>query len=112
MHGDIVLKHDEEHRWCLDCHDADDRDRLHLASGERISFDESYLLCGQCHGEKLATGGPACTAGGPGSGTATRSTSCAPTATIRTSPASSRSSQDRRPAAYAAVEVESRWRKP
>ena len=53
MHGDIVLKHDEEHRWCLDCHDADDRDRLHLASGERISFDESYLLCGQCHGEKL-----------------------------------------------------------
>ena len=53
MHGDIVLKHDEEHRWCLDCHDAEDRDRLHLASGERISFEESYLLCGQCHGEKL-----------------------------------------------------------
>ncbi len=53
MHTDIVLKHDEEHRWCLDCHDADDRDRLHLASGERISFEESYLLCGQCHGEKL-----------------------------------------------------------
>ncbi len=20
MHTDIVLKHDEEHRWCLDCH--------------------------------------------------------------------------------------------
>jgi hypothetical protein len=53
MHAEIVLKHDEEHRWCLDCHDADDRDRLHLASGERISFEESYLLCGQCHGEKL-----------------------------------------------------------
>ncbi len=53
MHTDIVLKHDEEHRWCLDCHDADDRDQLHLASGERISFDQSYLLCGQCHGEKL-----------------------------------------------------------
>ena len=53
MHTDIVLKHDEEHRWCLDCHDADDRDSLHLASGERISFDESYRLCGQCHGEKL-----------------------------------------------------------
>ncbi len=53
MHTDIVLKHDEEHRWCLDCHDAANRDWLHLASGERISFDESYLLCGQCHGEKL-----------------------------------------------------------
>ena len=53
MHDDIVLKHDEEHRWCLDCHDATDRDWLHLASGERVGFDESYRLCGQCHGEKL-----------------------------------------------------------
>jgi hypothetical protein len=53
MHADIVLRHDEEHRWCLDCHDAEDRDWLHLASGERVSFDESYRLCGQCHGEKL-----------------------------------------------------------
>jgi hypothetical protein len=53
MHSDIVLHHDEEHRWCLDCHDATDRDWLHLASGERVSFEESYRLCGQCHGEKL-----------------------------------------------------------
>jgi hypothetical protein len=53
MHTDIVLKHDAEHRWCLDCHDADNRDALHLASGERLSFEESYRLCGQCHGEKL-----------------------------------------------------------
>jgi len=52
-HEDIVFEHDEEHRWCLDCHDADDRDSLHLASGKKISFEESYLLCGQCHGEKL-----------------------------------------------------------
>jgi hypothetical protein len=52
MHGDIVLTHDAEHRWCLDCHDAENRDMLHLASGERLSFDESYRLCGQCHGEK------------------------------------------------------------
>jgi hypothetical protein len=53
MHTDIVLKHDETHRWCLDCHDAANRDRLHLASGEPVSFEQSYLLCGQCHGEKL-----------------------------------------------------------
>lgn len=53
MHDDVVLKHDEEHRWCLDCHDATNRDWLHLASGERVSFEESYRLCGQCHGEKL-----------------------------------------------------------
>ncbi len=51
-HDDIVLKHDEQHRWCLDCHDADNRDVLHLASGEPVPFAESYQLCGQCHGEK------------------------------------------------------------
>jgi hypothetical protein len=53
FHTDIVLKHDEQHRWCLDCHDPVSRDSLHLASGERVPFDESYRLCGQCHGEKL-----------------------------------------------------------
>ena len=52
MHTDIVLKHDETHRWCLDCHDATNRDVLHLASGEPVPFEESYRLCGQCHGEK------------------------------------------------------------
>jgi hypothetical protein len=52
MHDEIELKHDEEHRWCLDCHDAENRDRLHLASGEPVPFEESYRLCGQCHGEK------------------------------------------------------------
>jgi len=52
FHTEIQLRHDEEHRWCLDCHDATDRDSLHLASGERVSFEESYRLCGQCHGEK------------------------------------------------------------
>lgn len=52
FHTEIVLRHDEEHRWCLDCHDATNRDSLHLASGELVSFEESYRLCGQCHGEK------------------------------------------------------------
>ena len=52
MHTDIELTHDSEHRWCLDCHDADHRDQLHLASGEPVPFEESYRLCGQCHGEK------------------------------------------------------------
>lgn len=51
-HTEIVLKHDQEHRWCLDCHDAANRDVLHLASGEPVKFEESYRLCGQCHGEK------------------------------------------------------------
>jgi hypothetical protein len=40
-------------RWCLDCHDLDDRDKLRLASGKTVKFTESYRLCGQCHGDKL-----------------------------------------------------------
>lgn len=53
MHDDIDLKHDEQNRWCLDCHDAKNRDMLHLADGRLVDFKESYKLCGQCHGPKL-----------------------------------------------------------
>jgi hypothetical protein len=53
FHDDIIFKHDEENRWCMDCHDANNRDMLHSASGELIDFKESYMLCGQCHGPKL-----------------------------------------------------------
>ncbi|MFC1707916.1 hypothetical protein ACFL59_14055 [Planctomycetota bacterium] len=49
-HTDIVLQHDEDNRWCLDCHDLKDRDMLRLASGAKVPFSESYRLCGQCHG--------------------------------------------------------------
>lgn len=51
-HTDIVLNHAQGQRWCLDCHDTYDRDRLHLVNGQKIRFEESYLLCGQCHGDK------------------------------------------------------------
>jgi hypothetical protein len=55
MHNEIqeMLHHGPKTRWCLDCHDANSRDFLHLASGEKVSFNASYLLCGQCHGDKL-----------------------------------------------------------
>ena len=53
MHDDIIFDHDSENRWCLACHDSEERDSLRLASGLRISFEESYRLCGQCHGPKL-----------------------------------------------------------
>lgn len=53
FHEDIVLRHDEKNRWCLDCHDAANRDKLHLADGRLIDFTESYRLCGQCHGPTL-----------------------------------------------------------
>jgi hypothetical protein len=51
-HTNIVLNHAEGERWCLDCHDIYNRDKLHLVNGEKISFEESYRLCGQCHGDK------------------------------------------------------------
>jgi hypothetical protein len=47
-----VFDHDAEHRWCLDCHDYENRDVLRLASGAPVPFTESYRLCGQCHGDK------------------------------------------------------------
>lgn len=51
FHTDIELKnHAEDQRWCLDCHNPDNRDVLRLASGKLVSFEESYYLCGQCHG--------------------------------------------------------------
>ncbi|HEX9850189.1 cytochrome c3 family protein [Candidatus Deferrimicrobium sp.] len=51
-HTNIVLNHAEGQRWCLDCHDVSNRDKLRLVSGEKIGFDESFRLCGQCHGDK------------------------------------------------------------
>ena len=52
-HTGIVLNHAQGQRWCLDCHDVSNRDKLRLVSGEKISFDESFRLCGQCHGDKF-----------------------------------------------------------
>ena len=45
-----MFNHASEQRWCLDCHNQDDRDKLRLANGDPVSFEESYILCGQCHG--------------------------------------------------------------
>jgi hypothetical protein len=53
FHNDGIFEHDAENRWCLDCHDATKRDFLHLADGRLIPFEESYRLCGQCHGPQL-----------------------------------------------------------
>lgn len=44
-----VLQHGKGRMWCLNCHLIDDRDYLHTVRGEKVDFDESYLVCGQCH---------------------------------------------------------------
>jgi uncharacterized CHY-type Zn-finger protein len=48
MHAEIMLKHGQ--RWCYDCHSEKNMDRLRLAGGEEIKFEESHMVCGQCHG--------------------------------------------------------------
>lgn len=49
MHRNINLKH-AEWMWCLNCHNTVERNTLRLINGDSISFEESYRLCGQCHG--------------------------------------------------------------
>jgi uncharacterized CHY-type Zn-finger protein len=49
-HTTIKLHHAETMRWCLDCHDGGNRDKLRLYNGELVKFTESYRLCGECHG--------------------------------------------------------------
>jgi hypothetical protein len=39
--------------WCLDCHDAEERDSLHLSDGSLVAFEDSWQLCTQCHAKKL-----------------------------------------------------------
>ena len=89
MHDDIVLQHDEEHRWCLDCHDATDRDWLHLASGERVPFEESYrALRPVPRREAARLEGRSARPAHRRAGTGTSATCSARTATTRTSRAS------------------------
>jgi hypothetical protein len=44
-----MLRHGKGRIWCLDCHMGTDRDVLHTVGGTKVDFNESYLVCGQCH---------------------------------------------------------------
>lgn len=49
-HGDIQLNHGRAGSLsCIDCHHPDERDYLEDKKGNKIDFDHSYQLCGQCH---------------------------------------------------------------
>jgi uncharacterized CHY-type Zn-finger protein len=48
-----TLVHGGGNLWCFDCHDAEDRDKLVMQSGELLSFNDSQYLCGSCHGPIL-----------------------------------------------------------
>jgi hypothetical protein len=48
-----TMVHGGGNLWCLDCHDNDDRDKLVGLDGGLLTFNQSHLLCGGCHGPKL-----------------------------------------------------------
>ena len=49
MHADVNLVHGNGRFWCTTCHNLNLRDQLTSFKGQIISFNEPYLLCGQCH---------------------------------------------------------------
>jgi hypothetical protein len=51
-HDQIELAHGD--LWCLDCHDADQRESLRRSDNALIAFEESWRLCTRCHGNKLS----------------------------------------------------------
>lgn len=51
FHAGRIVDHGEM-RWCDACHAIDDLDRLTRMDGRTVSFDESDVLCAQCHGER------------------------------------------------------------
>jgi len=54
VHRNVKLNHGGIRVWCLDCHNPDDRNYLlPLSDGKLIRFEQSYLLCGKCHGTKF-----------------------------------------------------------
>ncbi len=48
-----VLTHGGANLWCLDCHSSADYNLLHKLTGGTLTFNETHLLCGQCHGPIL-----------------------------------------------------------
>jgi cytochrome c553 len=44
------LKYAHGSQTCLSCHNPDDYNTLKRADGQRLDFNQSMLLCAQCHG--------------------------------------------------------------
>jgi hypothetical protein len=50
-HAYIELAHGD--LWCLDCHDSDQRDLLHLSDASPVRMEESWRLCTRCHAKRI-----------------------------------------------------------
>jgi len=51
-HDDIELAHGD--LWCLDCHQSDQRDLLHLSDASPVHMEESWRLCTRCHAKRIS----------------------------------------------------------
>ncbi len=52
-HHALRFKHMKNVGDCFLCHDRKNMNNLRLLSGKSIPMDDSHLVCGQCHSEKL-----------------------------------------------------------
>ena len=50
-HDTIELAHGD--LWCLDCHQSDQRDLLHLSDASPVHMEESWRLCTRCHAKRI-----------------------------------------------------------
>ena len=50
-HDSIELAHGD--LWCLDCHQSDQRDLLHLSDDSPVNMEESWRLCTRCHAKRI-----------------------------------------------------------
>ncbi|NER13656.1 cytochrome C [Leptobacterium flavescens] len=53
-HWDIQLAHANENTMnCATCHNGNDMNQLQSLTGNQIDFNNSYLLCSQCHSKQF-----------------------------------------------------------
>lgn len=53
-HWDIKMQHANENAMnCATCHNGEDMDNLNSLTGASIDYNQSYLLCAQCHSSQF-----------------------------------------------------------
>lgn len=52
-HQNIEIEHFVNAGDCFFCHDRKDRNKLVLINKSKVSYNQSYMVCTQCHGEKF-----------------------------------------------------------
>jgi len=52
FHSLKQIEHGDTTFWCTFCHNDQNLDTLRLLDGRTVTFNESYRLCGECHGDK------------------------------------------------------------